>query len=96
MLEDACIALDVLLAAHSSDGAGGGSNFSLLSSLLQQRSLLQAELHSQQSYADLMNEMATYTTLTVGEGALLEELQKEAAAAHKQAEDTVRYYQECF
>ena len=81
--------LDVKLA-QSSDGTCVGSSFSHYSRLLQQRSLLQTELESQQGYANLMNEMVTYTTLTLPEESPLQkELQEEATAAQKKVQDIV-------
>ena len=52
---------------------------------------LTSELESQQVYADLMNEMVIYTSLTLPEAsALLDELQKDATTAHKKVHDIVR------
>ncbi len=48
------------------------------------------ELESQCAYTSLMDDLVTYTTLTVAQGNILDELRKEAAAAQKKSADMVK------
>ncbi len=83
--------LDLKLAASDADGVGGFT-FSQYSSRLKQRSSLQAQLQSQEGFATLAEQLATYLSLTNAEdGEPLQALRRDAAVARKKANDMVYY-----
>lgn len=93
LLEEACTSLDLRLAEENHGPSGtGGHTFNEYSIVLEQRSSLKVQLESQVSHAELLEQLATYLSLSVPDPEQSEPLKavrNEAAIARIRADKMV-------
>ena len=93
LLEDACKELDLRLAeANHGKGGVGGDTFIQYSVTLQQKASLKSQLDSQKAHANLLEQLATFFSLSLPEPETSEPLRavrSEAAVARSKAEQMV-------
>lgn len=93
LLEEACTSLDLRLAeANHGLPSSGGSTFNQYSIVLEQRSSLKAQLQSQNSHAEMLQQLSTYLTLSLPnpeQNQPLQAIRKEAAIAQNRADQIV-------
>lgn len=86
LIKGACTELDLKLAEHlSGDSTPSGNTYDHFSTLLRKKELIQMEFDTQKSYAAVLDEMITYSTLTMANAqtdSYLRKLRKEAADTH--------------
>jgi hypothetical protein len=88
LLIGACTELDIKLALLISgeDSPSGSSTYNHFSTLLRKKSILQMELETQQNYVSVVDEMVTYSSLTLPDAetnSFLGQLHKSATDGRK-------------
>ena len=95
LLGDACNELDLILAESSPDNISSNSTYSQYVSLIRRKSELQSELHDQQDYLTVLNEMVTFSSISLPDAEhndVLKELRKDVDATTASLNNKVTTY----